>query len=72
MSKFLALSEAAPIFGYDSAPALRKAFERGLLPTKYLLRIGKRCLRVDVAGLETWLREQPAYAPQKAESESAI
>jgi len=69
MSKFLPLSEAAPIFGYGSGPAFRKAFERGLLPSLCLIRIGMRSLRVDVAALEAWLKEQPAYAPIPAKSE---
>lgn len=71
MNRFLSLAEAAEVFGYSTGTALRKAFERGIVPTEYLLRVGARGLRVDAARLETWLRGQLAYAPQKAKSESA-
>lgn len=63
MSAFLSLSEAASILGYKSGSALRKCFERQLIPARFLIRIGERTLRVDIAGLEAWLREQPAYPP---------
>ena len=67
MSQFLPLSEAAPLFGFGSGPALRKSFERGLIPQRYLVRIGPRGLRVDVPGLGEWLRDQQAY-PSSAPS----
>ena len=61
MSHFLPLNEAATHFGFSSRAALRRSFERGGLPGQFLLRIGARGLRVDVAGLEKWLRDQQAY-----------
>jgi hypothetical protein len=61
MSPFIPLSEAARMFGFGSGPALRKSFERGLIPQRYLVRIGARILRVDVVGLEAWMRQQQAY-----------
>jgi hypothetical protein len=61
MSMFMSLADAAARFGFGSGPALRKSFERGLVPGKFLVRIGERVLRVDVAGLEEWLQQQQAY-----------
>jgi hypothetical protein len=61
MNTFMSLAEAATRLGFGSGPALRKSFERGKIPAKFLVRIGARVLRVDVAGLEVWLREQQAY-----------
>jgi hypothetical protein len=61
MSSFMPLGEAASRLGFGSGPALRKCFERNLVPGKYLVRIGTRVLRVDVVGLEEWLRNQQAY-----------
>ena len=58
MSRFLALAEAAPIFGFKSGPSLLKAFRRRNLPPDFLVRIGERGLRVDVERLEAWLRGQ--------------
>ena len=66
MSKFLPLSAAAEHFGYSSSGALRKSFERTSLPSRFLLRIGTRGLRVDVAGLEEWLKTRPAYGSLEA------
>ena len=67
MSPFMSLKEAAVHFGYGSGPAFRKAFERGLIPGNFLVRIGARLLRVDVAGLEVWFRKQQAYPSQGAQ-----
>lgn len=61
MTTFMPLADAAARLGFGSGPALRKSFERGIIPGKFLVRIGARVLRVDVAGLEAWLREQQAY-----------
>ncbi len=63
MSRFLALADAAPLFGYPSGPSLRKAFERGLLPGNCLLRVGSRVLRVDVDKLAEWIRTSVAKPP---------
>jgi hypothetical protein len=41
-----------------SGPALRKKFDRGDLPRKFLLRLGPRTLRVDIAGLIAFLKTQ--------------
>jgi hypothetical protein len=38
-----------------SGEALRKKFERGDLPRKYLLKVGVRTLRVDLEGLVRFL-----------------
>lgn len=51
------LAEAGQILGL-SGPALRKKFDRGDLPRKFLLRIGPRTLRVDMAGLLFHLKNQ--------------
>ena len=49
------LAEAGLTLGM-SGPALRKKFERGDLPRKFLLRVGPRTLRVDIAGLILFLK----------------
>lgn len=67
MTPFMPIAEAATLFGFKTGSALRKSFERGNLPAKFLVRIGAKALRVDVPGLEEWLRSQPAY--QSAPSE---
>lgn len=59
--RFLALADAAPRFGYNNGPSMRKAFERGHLPLEALHRVGDRTLRVDVEVLERWLTTRPAY-----------
>lgn len=55
--RYPALAEAGQILGL-SGPALRKKFDRGNLPRKFLLRIGPRTLRVDMAGLLLHLKHQ--------------
>lgn len=60
--RFLTLKEAAPLFGYPSADAIRRAFERKILPDACLVRIGSRTLRVDVTRLTEWLRNRKAHA----------
>ena len=55
--RFPALAEAGSTLGM-SGPALRKKFERGHLPRKFLLRVGPRTLRVDLAGLLQYLKKQ--------------
>lgn len=52
-----ALKEAGAALGL-SGPALRKKFDRGDLPRKFLLRIGPRTLRVDLSGLVQHLKTQ--------------
>jgi hypothetical protein len=52
-----ALAEAGLVLGM-SGPALRKKFDRGDLPRKYLLRVGPRTLRVDMSGLLAFLKGQ--------------
>lgn len=69
MSNFMSLGQAAPVFGFRTGTALRKAFERGLLPGRFLVRIGPRTLRVDVPGLEAHIRKSPAYGPAPAATE---
>jgi hypothetical protein len=55
--RYPALAEAGISLGM-SGPALRKKFDRGDLPRKYLLRVGPRTLRVDLAGLLSFLKGQ--------------
>jgi hypothetical protein len=55
--RYPALAEAGKTLGL-SGPALRKKFERGDLPRKFLLRVGPRTLRVDIAGLVQFLKGQ--------------
>ena len=55
--RFPALPEAGLLLGL-SGPALRKKFDRGDLPRKFLLRIGPRTLRVDIVGLVKFLKGQ--------------
>jgi len=57
MDRFPQLAEAGLILGM-SGPALRKKFDRGDLPRKYLLRVGPRTLRVDISGLVQFLKGQ--------------
>ena len=54
-NRYLGLAEAGQILGL-SGPALRKKFDRGDLPRKFLLRVGPRTLRVDIVGLVTFLK----------------
>ncbi len=62
MSQFPTLSEAASQFGFKTGTAMRRAFERGILPEEFLLRVGARTLRVDSERLAAWIRNQPAYS----------
>ena len=55
--RYPALAEAGLVLGM-SGPALRKKFDRGDLPRKFLLRVGPRTLRVDISGLVTFLKGQ--------------
>ncbi len=57
LDRYPALAEAGPILGM-SGPALRKKFDRGDLPRKFLLRVGPRTLRVDIVGLVKFLKGQ--------------
>jgi hypothetical protein len=68
MSRVSSLAEAAQCFGFNTGTAMRRAFERGSLPSEFLLRFGPRTLRVDVDGLAAWLREHPAYTPVPKEA----
>ncbi len=63
--RFLTLREAAPIFGYRSGDAMRKAFESGHLPQRYYLRIGA-ARRIDVEGLAAHLRAEAATGLPKS------
>lgn len=58
--RFLTLFDAAPIFGYPSADAMRRAFERKILPASCLLRLARRTIRVDVERLKAWYRGRQA------------
>lgn len=44
--------------GYASGDALRRAFARKLLPSRFLLRLGPRTVRIDLESLVSFLREQ--------------
>lgn len=57
VERFPALAEAGLLLGL-TGPALRKKFDRGDLPRKFLLRLGPRTLRVDIAGLVRFLKGQ--------------
>jgi hypothetical protein len=57
LERFPALKDAGLILGL-TGPALRKKFDRGDLPRKFLLRVGPRTLRVDLAGLLAFLKGQ--------------
>lgn len=57
LERYPALAEAGAVLGL-SGPALRKKFERGDLPRKFLLRVGPRTLRVDLDGLLKFLKAQ--------------
>ena len=57
MPRFPGLARAGSVLGL-SGGALRKKFERGDLPRKYLLRVGVRTLRVDLDGLVRYLVAQ--------------
>lgn len=50
-----ALAEAGAVLGM-SGEALRKKFERGDLPRRFLLRVGRRTLRIDLVGLIAYLK----------------
>lgn len=54
----MSLPDAAAALGYPTADSLRRAFVRAVLPGQFLLRLGRRTLRVDVAGLVDHLRAQ--------------
>ena len=57
LERYPALAEAGAVLGL-SGPALRKKFDRGDLPRKFLLRVGPRTLRVDIGGLLKFLKGQ--------------
>lgn len=57
MDLYPTLADAGKVLGM-SGPALRKKFERAQLPRKFLLRVGPRTLRVDLAGLLGYLKRQ--------------
>jgi hypothetical protein len=57
LDRYPALAEAGTILGM-SGPALRKKFDRGDLPRKFILRVGPRTLRVDIVGLVKFLKGQ--------------
>ena len=57
LGRFPGLAEAGGTLGL-SGPALRKKFDRGDLPRKFLLRVGPRTLRVDITGLVAFLKGQ--------------
>ena len=57
LDRYPALADAGLVLGM-SGPALRKKFDRGDLPRKFLLRVGPRTLRVDIAGLLLFLKGQ--------------
>ena len=60
--RYPALPEAGLLLGL-SGPALRKKFDRGDLPRKFLLRVGPRTLRVDIKGLITFLKGEASQIP---------
>ncbi len=53
--RYPALKDAGLVLGL-SGSALRKKFERGDLPRRFLLRVGPRTLRVDIEGLVKFLK----------------
>ena len=55
LDRYPALADAGLVLGM-SGPALRKKFDRGDLPRKFLLRVGPRTLRVDIVGLLKFLK----------------
>lgn len=57
MERYLPMVEAGLVLGM-SGGALRKKFDRGDLPRKFLLRVGPKTLRVDVSGLVKFLKGQ--------------
>jgi hypothetical protein len=57
MDRYLPMVEAGLVLGM-SGGALRKKFDRGDLPRKFLLRVGPKTLRVDVSGLVKFLKGQ--------------
>lgn len=64
MPRFPGLARAGSVLGM-SGEALRKKFERGDLPRKYLLRVGIRTLRVDLDGLVRFLMSQSEGGPMQ-------
>ena len=58
--RIVPLGEAAVALGYPTADALRRAFDRNLIPQRFLIRLGKRTVRVDLPPLVAFLREQAA------------
>lgn len=58
MNRLTTLADAAKELGYATGDALRRAFARRLLPSRFLLRTGPRTLRVDVDRLIAFLRDQ--------------
>ena len=64
MPRFPGLVRAGAVLGM-SGEALRKKFERGDLPRKYLLRVGVRTLRVDLDGLVRHLVAESEAGPAR-------
>lgn len=64
LPRFPGLARAGSVLGM-SGEALRKKFERGDLPRKYLLRLGIRTLRVDLDGLVRFLMAQSSDGPDQ-------
>ena len=54
------LADAARTLGYATADGLRRAFSRRLIPARFLIRLGKRTVRVDLQSLLVFVREQAA------------
>jgi hypothetical protein len=64
LPRFPGLARAGSVLGM-SGEALRKKFERGDLPRKYLLRVGVQTLRVDLDGLVRFLMAQSGGGPDQ-------
>jgi hypothetical protein len=56
--KFATLADAARLLGYPTADALRRGFGRHLIPQRFLIRLGRRTVRVDVESLLVFLRQE--------------
>lgn len=56
-SLFVTVSEAAKLLGMTHG-AFRRMAERGGIPSCFIIRLGKRCLRVDREALLKWVRSQ--------------
>ena len=64
LPRFPGLARAGSVLGM-SGEALRKKFERGDLPRRFLLRMGVRTLRVDLDGLVRFLTSQSGDGPDQ-------